>query len=110
MPVTPAIFAEKVKRFLNHKRKLATVSHYYKASFIAQRIQQLNQVFGDFLAHPKTYPVGQLAIKVKKYEDLLMAVLPVPNNPSYESSLHAAKELITEAHEILKQLNLTDYV
>jgi hypothetical protein len=103
-------FKEKAKTFLNHKLILGSVSHYYKSSFRKPQIDRAKLIFGQFLTAYKSYPVGQLALLIKRHEDLIMAIIPIPGTPSYNTSVEIATQLITEASNIIDALNLTEYV
>lgn len=103
-------FIENVKRFLNHKIILGQKSHYFQCSFKKQPLDRVKMIFGKMLTINTNFPVGQWALYVKRHEDLLQAILPVPGNPAYESSLNTLTELVREANNIIDALNLHDLV
>lgn len=103
-------FIANAKRFLNHKIILGDKSHYFKCSFKKQPLDRVKLIFGKMLAPLASFPVGQWAIYIKRHEDLLQAILPIPGMPAYESSLKTLNELITEANNIIDALSLQDLV
>jgi hypothetical protein len=103
-------FREKAKTFLNHKLILANVSHYYKCSFKKPQIDRIKLVFSAFLQVPKTYPLGQLALLIKRHEDLIINIIPIPGTPAYESSKNTAEYLIQKSGEIIDRLNLNELI
>lgn len=102
-------FRQKAKTFLNHKIILGNVSHYYK-SIKKNEVARLKLVFGPFLLVPKTYPLGQLALLIKRHEDLITALIPIPGNVAYETSMATATELIEKAGTIIDRLQLTELI
>lgn len=95
-------FKEKAKTWLNHKLILAKSSQWYKVHGMPTRIEHLKNIFFPFLSLPNQYSVCQLAVHIKKHEDLLFAVLPMPGNPSYENALAMLTNLIEKATEIIE--------
>lgn len=104
--MTQEQFKSKTKTWINHKLILANTSNWYKAPFKKDAVTHIRAIFTLFIKFPKNYNAAQIAILVKKHETLLEAVLPIPNNPSYENSLVLLKTLITEAENIIKTLNI----
>jgi hypothetical protein len=104
------LFIASARRFLNHKIILGEKSHYYQCSFKKQPLDRTKQIFGPMLSPLVHVPVGHWAIYIKRHEELLMAILPVPGSSSYESSLKTAHDLVKQASEIIDALNLNDLV
>ena len=106
--MSEAQFTITLKNWINHKLILSEKSKAYqedkkkKNAAINVRIK-----FTNFLNYPSKYSVGQLAIMIKRHEDLFAAILPIPQNPTFESSLNTLNSLIEQANQIIKHYNLT---
>ena len=96
-------FKMKFKKWLNHKLILSQKSQWYRQKRLQDAVQHVNNIFGTFLLYPSNYNVFQLAMQVRKHEDLLMVLLPIPNNPTYESAFNTLAELLMHAEELVKQ-------
>lgn len=109
-PVLTKMFLADCKRYLQHKIILGNVSAYYKQPAIKPQLKRCALIFGDFLKNPSTYPVGQLALLIKRNEDLITILLPIPGNPSYQNSKALAEQIIKQSTDILETLNLTELI
>lgn len=101
--MTQRQFIEKTKTWVNHKIILSNKSNWYKSTFNKSSMHHVKSIFTPILNNTN---VCQLAIIIKRNESLLEAVLPIPNNPSYENSLLLLKQIIQEAENIIKTYNL----
>lgn len=99
-------FRQKAKTWLNHKLILSKSSQWYKNPRIFSAVEHVRAIFNNFLLSPGKYNVCELAIKIKKHEDILMAVLPMPGNPSYDNAFAALTQLIRYSSELIKQQHL----
>jgi hypothetical protein len=100
-------FKKTVKQWINHKLILARRGACdYTQNPRRDAIFHVKSKFSDFLMFTKTYNVSQLALKMKQNEELLMNILPIPNNPSYDSAKTTIETLLATAHDILKEHNL----
>jgi hypothetical protein len=86
-------FIIKVKQFLNHK-------------LILHAVFNIRDKFGTFLKFPNHYSTAQIAILIKRHENLLEIVLPIPQNPTYTTSLAALQTILHQAEQIIKIYNL----
>jgi len=102
-----ATFVISCKNWIYHKIVLSAVSKSYQEDKKKKSaIFHIQNKFGGFLKFPNNYSTGQIAILIKRHEDLLQAILPIPQNPTYETSLAALQLLIKQAETIIKIYNL----
>lgn len=100
-------FLLKAKSWINNKLILSQKSDWYKKdSRRSSAIAHVKEKFATFLLYPTTYSVHQLALLFKRHEDLLMTILPVPNNPGYETAFKALVDLLKFAHDIIEDNDL----
>lgn len=98
-----ATFIISAKNWIYHKVILSNVSKAYQEDKKKKSaMHHIQNKFGAFLKFPNNYSTGQIAILIKRHEDLLQAILPIPQNPTYESSLAALQLLIKQAETIIK--------
>lgn len=106
--MSEAQFANTLKNWIYHKLILAEKSAAYNQDKKKKNAaNNLRIHFTNFLNYPNKYSVGQLAIMIKRYEGLLEAVLPIPQNPTYETSLATLHQLIKQAQIFINHYNLT---
>lgn len=98
-------FIKYFRVWLKHKKKLATVSKYYQSPLMRARMQKVNEVFGEFIVNSLTFSSGHLAVQIQKHKDLLIQILPHPNNKSYLKSEMLIHKYISESETILKDIN-----
>lgn len=106
--MSEAQFTNTLKNWIYHKLILSEKSKAYQEDQKKRNAAiNLRSKFTNFLNYPNKYSVGQLAIMIKRYEGLLEAVLPIPNNPTYETSLVTLQQLIKQAQIFINHYNLT---
>lgn len=93
-------FKTKTKKWLNHKLILAKKSNWYKQEKIRHIVQYTQNIFNTFLMYPNEYNAYQLAMQLRKHENLLMGLLPVPKNPTYHSAFNALAEILQHAEQL----------
>lgn len=103
-------FKTKARAWINHKLILANNSEWYRPQARKDAIFHVKNLFSAFLQFPVQYNEAQLALQIKKHEDLLMNVLPVPNNPAYNTAFSTLADLLKKSTEILIQHNLQSLV
>lgn len=102
-----AKFVISCKNWIYHKVILSNVSRAYNDDKAKKHAMlHIQNKFGGFLKFPNNYSTGQIALLIKRHENLLEAILPIPQNPTYESSLAALQLLIKQAETIIKIYNL----
>lgn len=99
-------FREKAKNWINHKIILSQKSDWYKVKNRRDAVFHIKNIFSSFLQFPSKYNLAQLALQLKKHEDILMIALPVPGNPSYETAFNSLTDLLNKANEIINEHNL----
>jgi hypothetical protein len=99
-------FKEKAKAWIHHKLILAKNSEWYAVNPRKDAVFHVGNIFNAFLQFPKNYQVAQLALQIKKHEDLLMVILPIPNNPAYENTVSTLHDLLLKAWQIIEENNL----
>ena len=99
-------FKIRAKQWINNKLILANNSQWYKCTPRKDAVLHVRNIFSTFLNFPSNYSIAQLAIQLKRHEDLLMIIMPIPNNPSYETALKSLSELMLFATEFIEQNNL----
>lgn len=107
MSMSEAQFANTLKNWIFHKLILSQKSTVYqedKKKKNAARI--IRERFTNFLQYPNNYSVGQLAIMIKRNEEFFNAMLPIPQNQTFENSLITLNNLLQQATEIIKHYNL----
>lgn len=100
-------FLTKTKEWINNKIILSNTSQWYKTD--AKRrsaIIHIQDKFATFLQFPAKFSVHQLAILLKRHEDLLLTVLPIPNNPSYEQAFNGLVKILKYATDIIEDKDL----
>jgi hypothetical protein len=109
MSITSNIqFTEKARTWLNNKIILSQKSHWYNLRERNVAIYQVKSVFSSFLSFPTSYNTAQLALHIKRNEDLLLLILPNPHNPSYNNALSTLSDLIEYAGKIITENNLQE--
>lgn len=99
------MFINTAVNWIKNKMILSRCSNWYKVPQRKAAIMVVNSKFAGFLYQQHTN-AAQLAILIKRHEGILENILPIPSNPSYENSLTVLKTLISEAENIINQLNL----
>lgn len=106
--MSEAQFVNQLRNWLNHKIILSRKSEAYIQDKKRKNAAiNLTIKFSNFLNYPRNYSVGQLAIMIKRHEDLLASCLPIPQNPAYETSLATLEKLIDQAQKFINQYNLS---
>jgi hypothetical protein len=102
-------FVIQTKNWIFQKLLIASKSksEEYKRPEFVSALFHVNGKFGKFLKYPNQYSVGQLAILIKRHQELLEAILPIPSNTNYEKSLAALTKLIQESEQIINHYHLT---
>lgn len=100
------VFKIRAKQWINNKLILANTSTWYKQAPRKDAILHVKNLFGTFLNFPSNYSIAQLAIQLKRHEDLLLVILPIPHNPSYEKAFNTLSELMAFATEFIDNNNL----
>ena len=90
-----------VKKWINHKLLLSRSSVWYKVPYRAKAVKQLRNAFNEFLLNDRLFTIQKLAQRLLNNEDILSFALPVPGNPSYESSLRILNEIIKFSKAII---------
>ncbi len=103
-------FLIKAKNWINHKIILSQKSTWYNRQPRKDAICHIKNIFSSFLQYPLQYNVSQLAIQVKRHEELLMAVLPIPQNPTYQNAFNGLSQVLLKATEIIQQNNLQSLI
>ncbi len=101
-------FRTTFKKWLNHKIILSQSSVFYKDKLTTVKVLKDN--FSSFLTFSANYSVGQLALLIKRNQGLLEFILPIPNNPSYETAKLTLTQILDQANKIITENNLTDIV
>lgn len=100
-------FKLKAKAWLNNKFILAEKSQSYKVAPRKDAVIHAKNLFADFLRFPaEKYSVAQLAVLLKRHEDLLLSIMPIPQNPSYEKAFNALSEILNYANNLINQKQL----
>jgi len=107
--MTQQEFREKAKNWLNNKIILSEKSpEWYKDKTSA--LICIKHQFSSFLSFTQNYSVGDLALKIKRNEDLLFMLLPNPHNYSYNKALLTLNELLEYATDFVNSHNLQNLV
>lgn len=100
-------FKDTSRKWINHKLILAEKSRdWYNEPARRAAMFFLKNKFSTFLQFPGSYNAAQLALFIKRHEDILMLALPIPNNPSYDTAFTQLTQLLKKSAEIIKQHDL----
>ncbi len=96
-----AEYRKSLKKWVRHKIKLAGCSTAYLEPEKQTAMKQLKNAFNRFLLNDKFFTVQQIARRLINNEEILNTVLPIPGNPSYESSLRLLQDLLQYSKNII---------
>ena len=100
-------FLIRSRQWINNKLILANTSDWYKKD--ARRSSAIANVkdrFQGFLTYPSNFSINNLAVLLKRHEDLLLTIMPIPNNPSYQTAFNKLSEILKYATDIVTDQNL----
>lgn len=103
-------FKANTKKWINHKFMIAHNSTWYKQARQSAAIANIRERFNAFLLYPTSFSAHNLAVLLKRHEDLLLTILPIPKNPSYEQAFNSLAAILKQANDIIEANNLKHMV
>ena len=94
MPVTKEKYAGELKNYIAHKRQLSKLNGYNTNAKFMTSISKVWDLYKAVKGDCGNYNLKRLFDLVKINEGYLRNILPVVNNPSYESSVKKVEEII----------------
>lgn len=103
-------FIIRTRQWLNHKFQLALHSEWYKQPRQKAAVANVKDRFSAFLMYPNNFSVHHLAVLIKRHEDLLLTLMPIPKNPSYEQAFNSLAQIMEYANTIINNNQLRQMV